>query len=156
MDTLQIELTGIIKLKDCLIRSDFLQPYMNENDKTPSWDGYIYVYGKQGKKKKDLLSRVSIQAKGKITDSIIGDKCNYPLNRSDLRNYLNDGGIILFVICMVNFDVYKIYYESLTQLKLKRYIKAMNDQESTTLSLSTFPKNNITELTDIFFNLQMR
>jgi len=62
----RIELFGIVKLLDCLLRSPYLIPNINDNDKIPSWDGFVEVYKSKelNKKKSDLLARVPVQVWG--------------------------------------------------------------------------------------------
>ena len=150
----RIELCGVVKLKDCLIRSEYLIPNINENDKIPSWDGYIEVYESKNKdnKKSELLSRIPVQVKGQMNPNIFKEQIKYSVDKADLNNYLNDGGVMFFVVCVSNYDNYRIYYETLSPLKLIRYIKNMEDRNSISISLKTFPKDNIEEFTDIFLN----
>jgi len=150
----QTEIRAIIKLKDCLTRSGFLRSEISENDKTPSWDGFVWLYKNKdfNKKKSDLVARIPVQVKGESNKDIVREQISYNVKKSDLKNYLHDGGIIFFVIRMCDFDDYQIYYETLIPLKIKRYIKSMNNKKSISINLKTFPKDNIDELTDIFFN----
>ena len=42
MDTRKIEQKSTIFLKDYLTDSNYIEPYIEENDKTPCWDGQIF------------------------------------------------------------------------------------------------------------------
>jgi hypothetical protein len=149
-----IEMRGIAKLKNCLLKSLYLVPDINENDKTPSWDGFIELYrnDKANKKKSDLVSRIPIQVKSRIDVNLLYNKISYSTKKADLVNYLNDGGVILIVVVMKDYDEYKIFFETLTPLKIKRYLKIMKAKKSQTIILNEFPKDNVKEFTDIFFN----
>ena len=58
----------------------------------------------------------------------------------DLRNYLNDGGCVLFVVYIGNLGMTnKIYYAELTPVKLKRLLKEAGTQEHKTVHLKEFP-----------------
>ena len=153
----RIELCGVVKLKDCLIRSEYLIPDISECNNIPSWDGLVEVYNNKdlNKKKSTLLARVPVQVKGQMNSDILCDIINFNVDKADLINYLKDGGVIFFVVCLRDFDNYRIYYEALTPLKLKRYIKNMEKRNSISLTLKTFPKDNIDEFTDIFFNFSL-
>jgi len=149
----QIEKRAIIKLEDCLTRSGYLLSDITDNDKTPSWDGFVRLYKNKDhkEKKSDLVARIPVQVKGESNTDIIREQISHNIKKSDLKNYLHDGGIIFFVIRMCDFDNYRIYYDTLIPLKIKRYIKSMGKRKSVSINLKTFPKDNIEELTDIFF-----
>ena len=61
MDQKDIETIAISKVKVSLTSNAYLSPFLNENDKEPSWDGQIYLYKKEGKRKADIEGRVSVQ-----------------------------------------------------------------------------------------------
>jgi len=150
----QIELMGITKLNDCLLRTGYLIPEITNNDKTPSWDGFIRLYENKDSNKKNtkFLARIPVQVKAETNQNILCEQISFNIKKTDIKNYLHDGGIIFFVIRIGNFDNYKIYYETLTPFKLKWHIKSMKNRKSINVKLKTFPKDNIEELTDIFFN----
>lgn len=104
------------------------------------------------KRKRDLLSRIPVQVKGHLDNNIARDNISYNIKKVDLSNYLNDGGVMFIVVVMQDYDNYRIYYEALTPLKLKRHIKAIGNKDSTSIILHTLPIDNVEELTDIFFN----
>jgi len=150
----QIEMMAIIKLKDCLTRSGYLRPDIKDNDKTPSWDGSVWLYNKNNPKRKkiDFEIQIPVHVKGETNPNILDENINANIKKTDLKNYLRGGGVIYFVIRMKNFDNYRIYYEKLNPFKLKWYIKSMKNKKSINVILNTFPKDNIEEVTDIFFN----
>lgn len=150
----RIELMGITKLKDCLLRSDFIIPDIDESSTIPSWDGFIMLYENEdrNKKKSDLLARIPVQVKGETNSDILCEQIMYNVRKSDLKNYLQDGGVIFLVVRLKDHDNYRIYYEPLIPLKIKRHIKSMKNRKSMNIDLKTFPKENIDEITDIFFN----
>jgi hypothetical protein len=150
----RIELIGITKLNDCLLKSEYLFPVIKDNDKTPSWDGVIELYkNKDWKmKKSDLFALIDVQVKCNTSSDVYSEQINFSIKKTDLKNYLRGGGVIFFVVRMSDYDNYRIYYETLTPLKLKRYIKNMKNRKSLSILLKTFPKENVEEFTDIFFN----
>jgi hypothetical protein len=150
----RIEIRGITKLKDCLLKSGYLVPKINENDREPSWDGFIELYKNSDEhgRKSDLLARIPVQVKSHVNVDLSYNQISHNIKKADLVNYLNDGGVIFIVVVMKNYDEHKIFFETLTPLKLKRYIKMMKKKKSQTIILKEFPKENISEFTDIFFN----
>ena len=43
MNSKAIETIAVNAIKDSVVTVDVLEPYITENDKGPSWDGYIYI-----------------------------------------------------------------------------------------------------------------
>lgn len=123
MDSSLIEKSAINYLIDEIIITKKLSPYISENDKEPSWDENIYIYGETNFSKENLLGRVPVQVKGKQEKSknLKKEKISYPVEIVDLKNYLNDGGVMFFVILIdeENLKKRKIYYADLTPVRLK-------------------------------------
>jgi len=148
------ECKGITKLKGCLLKSEYLFPDISENDRTPSWDGFIEVYNykKINPQKTDILARVPVQVKSQMNSDILCEQIKYNVKKSDLINYLQDGGVIFFIVRLCDDEKFRIYYETLNPLKIKRYLKTMRNRKSISIIFHTFPKENIEKFTDIFFN----
>lgn len=64
VNTKRIEESATTALKAALLRCPILESYIDSNDKTPSWDGTVFVYKSEKTKKEDLAGRVPIQIKG--------------------------------------------------------------------------------------------
>jgi len=45
MDTMAVEQYAVDAVRDCINFSDHLSPFVSDDDKEPSWDGHIYIYG---------------------------------------------------------------------------------------------------------------
>ncbi len=150
-DSGQTEKMAINKLGEALLRCDAIEPYLSQNDKTPSFDGYLFVY--QGKKKKDnLLGRINIQVKGTET-KYSNQSCKYQVQVSDLKNYRNDNGCVFFLVSL-DFDnnTCKIFYNCLQILDLNRILEKAKGQNSISINLNEFPKENPVEITNILVN----
>lgn len=150
-----IELLSIEKLKSRLANTKHLIPQINDNDKEPSWDGHIRIYGdisdKTHEHKKDkLIGRIPVQVKGKEIDSspVSKSTTKFPVEIADLRNYFNDGGALYFVIEVFmketddadDFD-YQIFYNSLTPEIISKILEAHDTQKTYCINLNSFPKN---------------
>lgn len=141
MDQKDIETIAISKVKESLTVNAYLSPFLNENDKEPSWDGQIYLYKKEGKRKADFEGRVSVQVKGKETKAISKNQIKYPVQISDLKNYATDGGVIFFVVYLKDAQNYKIYYDTLEPIKLNKILHEVGKEQKTkTITLKSFPK----------------
>lgn len=58
MTTTDIEEIATIKVKEQVLKNnDCLRAFINENDKTPLWDGNIYVYSDEDKKMLNEISK---------------------------------------------------------------------------------------------------
>ena len=148
----RIEESATTALKTALLRCRYIDSYIDSNDKTPSWDGTIFVYKNHKQKKSDLLGRVPIQVKG-TGNRIISEQASFACNVVDLNNYYNDGGCVFFLISVDPASGwYKIFYVSLLTFDLAGILKSAGNQGSYTIKLNTFPENDENEMANIFMN----
>lgn len=148
----QIEVLSTIAVKESIVTSDFLRPKVNENDKEISWDGFIYIYRDKSCSKDKLKGRLAVQVKGKECNNLSKREISYPMETADLRNYLSDGGIILFVVYLANGGTRKkIYYCELTPIKLRIILRQAKNQQTKSIKLTAFPTNK-EKKASIFFN----
>lgn len=132
-------------------RTDYLEPFLNKNDKEPSWDGYIYAYHHAGSHpKSDLAGRVSVQVKGHSCESVKKAKKSFSVDMSDIKNYLQEGGTIFFVVYITE-ETEVVYYRNLLPYDLRRIIMDYGDQNSYTLKLEKFPTDK-KEIADLILN----
>lgn len=147
-----LETLSVNAVKDSIVASQFLDQFIAENDKEPSWDGFIYIYGNKSKKKSALKGRMPVQVKGKECNDHSKNKISFSMETADLRNYLYDGGCILFVVYIGNNGLTKkIYYAELTPIKLRKLLHEATGQETKTVYLQEFPYDDNQKAT-IFFN----
>ena len=107
LNSRQIEQIAVTKVTQTIVRSNVLSPYIADNDKEPSWDGFIYLRaGSEGRQ------RVAVQVKGKTTKKL-STKPTYPIDVTNLNNYLRDGGILYFVDFIIGDEEY-LHYALLT------------------------------------------
>lgn len=52
MNTRTIELLAVNAVRESIALCDYMEPYLSDNDKTPSWDGEIFIYNKRDRKKR--------------------------------------------------------------------------------------------------------
>lgn len=99
-NTKRIEESATTALKSALLKCPILDAYIDSNDKTPSWDGTVFVYKSEDQKKENIKGRVPIQVKG--TEKIfVSDVATFSCSTVDLRNYYHDGGCIFFLVSVV-------------------------------------------------------
>lgn len=152
LDNKVIETLSVNAVKNSIVMSDFLDQFITDNDKEPSWDGFVYIYGERSKEKSKLKGRMPVQVKGIKNNDHSNEVISYSMSTVDLRNYLNDGGCVLFVVYIGNLGMTnKIYYAELTPVKLKRLLKEAGTQEHKTVHLKEFPVDG-DKKANIFFN----
>lgn len=136
MNTEKIEMMSINALVRFILQSDILVPYIDSNDKTPSWDGNLFLYNSYDIKKENLKCKIPVQVKGVIVNALNAKKYTYSIQITDLRNYLNDGGVLFFVITMKNIDKYNIFYINLLPFDINKILNNIKkDQETKSLTL---------------------
>ncbi|MGX7244727.1 DUF4365 domain-containing protein [Enterococcus quebecensis] len=155
MNAIDIELLSITDLKKVITLNEYLLPYINENDKEPSWDGTIIIFNEKGKQKKNLEGRVSVQVKGKASENLSEQTIKYAVEIVDLKNYLSDGGVIYFVIYINKLGESRIYYAPLEPLKIRTYLSGTKKSQNTkTIQLKSLPKDQ-SKILGIVSNFQM-
>lgn len=138
-NSVAIEGQAVAIIKECMRKTGYVWPNVDDNDKTPSWDGALYLYKTRwSQNKDDLVGRIPVQVKGKWVDSYPTGKTKFSVDVSDLKNYRNDGGVLFFLVLMRDFDDYKIYCDTLLPFDLRDLIESAGEQSSKTIKLSAF------------------
>lgn len=152
LDNKAIETLSVNAVKNSIVTSEFLDQFIADNDKEPSWDGFVYIYGDKSKKKSSFKGRMAVQVKGTECDEHSKEIISFSMTTIDLRNYLYDGGCILFVVYIGNCGLTnKIYYAELTPVKLRQLLEEAKEQDNKTVHLKEFPSDNNKKAT-IFLN----
>lgn len=131
MNSLKIEKGAILALKDMIYLHNNMDDLINNNDKEPSWDGFIYLYTNEDLKVENIKYRIPVQVKGKNNEELLEKgltkgKVYYPVEYKHLKKYFEDGGIVYFVIVISDDGEKKaIFYNALTTIKLKRILKEL-------------------------------
>lgn len=144
MDKKNIESAAISEVKDVILSCDILSPYISENDKEPSWDGFIYVYNDNNQTKNNIRGRVAVQVKGELNSNFSFSEISYSAEITDLNNYLKDNGVIYFVVYInkQNPRQRKVYYETLTPVKLALKLKSNKNKTNLSIKLREFPSDS--------------
>jgi len=148
----RIEETATTALKAVLLRCPILDSYIDSNDKTPSWDGAVFVYKNEIQKKVDLLGWAPIQVKG-TEKEIISDTASFSCQVSDLTNYYRDGGCVFFLISVNTSDSSaNIFYSPLHVFDLRKLLDSAGKQKTITIKLGKFPQDDPNEMASIFMS----
>ena len=149
VNTKRIEESATTALKAALLRCPILDSYIDSNDKTPSWDGTVFVYKSEKTKKENLAGRVPIQIKG-TEKFIVSDTATFSCSVADLNNYYKDGGCVFFLISVdLSSGNSRIFYKTLLVVDLDKIIKGAGKQKTSTIHLNPFP-TEANEISSIF------
>ena len=94
MNTGKIERAAARAVEEYIDLLPQLEPKINSNDKTPIWDGDIYIYDEERQGVKNFLARVPVQVKG-TTNS---DDNFYRIDREYIKAYHRDSGCVFFMV----------------------------------------------------------
>jgi hypothetical protein len=148
---MDIEVLATSAFKKSIAKCDYLDSFISEGDKEPSWDGSVYIHKDKSKSKKGI-KKVSVQIKGKSCIDFKKDEISYPIKLVDLDNYLYDGGVIFFVVYVRKRDCEtKTYYDTLLPTKIKYYISSAKEKITKSIKLKKFPED-CKKKTNIFLN----
>lgn len=149
---MNIEMIGVDFVRLAIAKTDYLVPHINENDREPSWDGDVEVYRKAGDThtKSDLILKVPVQVKGHKESNLKKQSITYPIELSDLRNYLNAGGTIFLVVYIdESGEKSQIYYNTLLPFELRRLVNKYGEQKTKSIKLKMLPTKQ-SAITDVF------
>ena len=132
---------GVSAVTSYLCTGGYVSPQIDKNDKTPLWDGFLCVYGTPDRfSNKNFRYRVPVQVKAsECKDKPFPVKTSYDVPIVNLKNYLNDGGVVFFKV-MVDGGDNEIYVCFLTKEKIERILAEHRTQKSVTLDLEKVPK----------------
>ncbi len=151
---MDIEKIAVDTVDLAISKSDYLVSNIHKGDREPSWDGDIEVYTKAGvnHRKEDLVIRIPVQVKGMISDHLKKKTIQYPIQVADMKNYLQAGGTVYFVVLMSAFgESTKIYYIELLPFELKKVLAKYGNQQTRNMTLKVLP-NKRDEMTNIFLS----
>lgn len=131
---MDIEEIAIQRVKREILKYDCLKDYINTNDKTPMWDGEIYIYKENSRYKanEDFIGKISVQVKGHKVNKIKSGNSKYSIDVEYLRAYQKDKkGVLLFVVEMLDSENTKIYYANLLPVDLKEILDRVKKTQKT-------------------------
>ena len=141
-DVTTIERLTVNAVDTAITRCSRLSCEFNKNDKTPSWDGCIYIH-KNANKGKEGLAKISVQIKGTECESFSENEVSFSAEIEDLKNYLHNGGVVFFVVELNLQADTKIFYQTLLPIKLKSILEGTDDNQKTkTIHLKPLPDDN--------------
>jgi len=88
LDKKAIETLSVNAVKNSIVASDFLDQFITDNDKEPSWDGFVYIYGSKSKKKSNLKGRMPVQVKGKECNDHSKLEITYSMSKGERKEII--------------------------------------------------------------------
>lgn len=156
MNNNTIESLAVMAVKESILSTSRLESYIQEKDKEPLWDGYVFIYNSDNHSNDNLKGKVATQVKGKANKNFSKKEISYQVEIHELQTYQRDGGIIYFVVYLDdNTKNKKIYYETLLPVKIGLYLDKIkkDNQKKVSIKLTEFPSKNIAK-ESIFLNFE--
>ena len=139
----KIERAAVRALEAYIDKRPYLEPIILKNDKTPFWDGEIYVYEEDHHTVDNFYARVPLQVKG---TTIAKDK-SYRIDRDYLVGYKADRGCIFFLV-QINNKTPKILYSLLSSDALDILLK--QNTKTIKIDLCELPEDPLAFDRDVF------
>ena len=108
---------------------NLISPQIQENDKTPDWDGELNLYESKKDIRKNYIGSLRIQVKGKEV-SKFKNKETFPIETIFLKNAKNEGFVFFVVEVMSNGDN-KIFYKKMAPIEIRGLLASINKQQKT-------------------------
>ncbi|MBG9811238.1 hypothetical protein ABD68_06375 [Bacillus endophyticus] len=126
--------------------SSFLIPEIPVGDKGISFDGEIQVFKDSSETKESFLGKVPVQSKGTEVNEFSNGTRSFSLELEHYRNYYNDGGVLLFVVEILETGDTKIFYKQLLPLELYEIIKYYGHQGTKSVELRALSESSLYEV----------
>ncbi len=116
----KIEKASLIAIEKYLLSCSLIESFISANDKTPFWDGALYVYKdeQKGNKKDNFHGRVPVQVKGRSDNST-----NFTISSAEAKAYMNDGGCLYFKVLVKEDFSTTILYSLLSRSVIKENLQ---------------------------------
>ena len=138
IDTGKIERTAGYSVGLFINRCPQIVPFILMNDKTPIWDGELFIYENEKSIVENFSARVPLQVKG--TTNTKDDF--YRIERKYLEGYKNDGGSLFFLVKVdENYNSSKILYAKLSLEDTKTLL--LQKKSTIKIDLDVVPPNPI-------------
>ncbi len=147
--SIDIEKQAIGAVRDFCVNNPYLDPELNENDRSLVWDGFINIFYKadNNRKVEEFLGRVPVQVKGKeVSNHQLVNTFKFPVKIADIRAYLRGDGCFYFVVVMSvanNTLDRQIFYYEFYQREMRYLLEKYGNQKTRTIEFKKFPNGHI-------------
>lgn len=116
-----------------------LVPQIDENDKTPIWDGDIQIYESEQIDIENFKGRYPLQVKGTEVDAFT-EEARFPARTTDLINFAMEGGCVFFVVQELwdeeNEETKtRIFYKFLDKVEIQKLLSGSNSRKKKSILL---------------------
>lgn len=76
MNPRNIEISAVNAVEEYIMRSSYMAPHISDTDRTPIWDGSIFLYSRKEEDKckiqsvENFVGRIPVQVKGKCVKAL--------------------------------------------------------------------------------------
>ncbi len=146
---IDIEKQAIGAVRDFCVNNPYLDPELNENDRSLVWDGFINIFYKadNNRKVEEFSGRVPVQVKGKkISNYQLEDTFKFSVKIPDIRAYFRGDGCFYFVVVMSvtnNTLCRHIFYYEFYQKDMRYLLQKYGKQKTRTIEFKKFPNGHI-------------
>lgn len=138
-DTTAIEKRALRSLEDFIDRSKIISSYLDYNDKTPSWDGHLYLFSDK-KDKSHFIGRIPVQIKGTEVKQFKLNKFKFPIEVNDLKAYLHEPTVYIVCLEKENSCERLLLYRRLLPETIKHILKGKEKQIKINVLMHKFPQ----------------
>lgn len=128
---MDIEEIAVLAVRNEIVKySDMLVAYIDTKEKTPMWDGYIYIYKPNSKYKKrnEFEGKIGVQVKGKTVTKLSKGNSKYQIEVDYLRAYQKEkNGVLLLVVEIIDYARTQLFYANLLPVDLNEILKKIKE-----------------------------
>ena len=133
-------------------RTNRLQSFITDGDREPHWDGYVHVFFEPEKKATQSVGRVPVQIKSITLKRFRTKNPTFETRISDLKQYLEEGGVMYVVGVISPPSTCKLFYQTLLPFDLILLLKNVKEnQQWKSIPLDVLPTDPNT-LEDLFYS----
>lgn len=138
VSTKEIEKRAVLALENFFVGSQVVSAEIQQNDRTPMWDGELLLYHGEKDKNDSQIGRLSVQVKGQqMKDGFKTEDFKFLIKMNCLRNYLHEG-IVYYVVQQYDGES-MIFYRLLTPVLLRNIIRAHKGKASASVKMYPMP-----------------
>lgn len=137
MDSNFIENLGIHAFNAKLIRIPGIVPHLYNNDRTPLYDGEIYLYDGDKYINDYYVGSVRVQVKSSTVEDNF--KWGFKFRVNDLIKYMYDGGVMILAAYVHHQDHIEYFYRSLLPFEIRELIPENYSQKTIRIKVNPLP-----------------
>lgn len=138
VSTKEIEKRAVLALENFFVGSQVVSAEIQQNDRTPMWDGDLLLYNGDKDKNDSLIGRLPIQVKAhQMKEGFKTEDFKFLIKMNCLKNYLHEG-IVYYVVQQYDGEC-MIFYRLLTPILLRNIIRAHKEKASASVKMYPMP-----------------